>query len=457
MPIFSVGLSHQTTPVEIRETVAVDEATLPAFLQQLQISASLEEVAVLSTCNRLEIYAVGSEVKTGARKIQQCLAARAGLDEQNLDPYLYTRTGTQVADHLLSVACGLDSMILGEPQILGQVGDALAVASATGTTGQILHRLLTTAVRAGKRARAETAISRHTTSTSHAAVLLAKSHVPHLEQSHVLVVGAGEMAQLAIKALHQRGALHIGCINRTFERASALVHPFGGQAFNWYHLGEALVWADVVIAATGAPHTVIHCEEVAEMLPQRQGRPLVFVDVALPRDVEENVEHLSGVYRYDIDDLRARLDENLAQREAARPSVESIVQAELTEFIQWHNSRQAVPTLVQMRRKAQSIAADELTAALAQLPDLDEHESAVVQRLVHRLVNKILHDPTVQLKSAAAHSPELGEAYAHVTRRLFNLDPVACEDESVPALDTAPTAEPEVSLVFTQSRMAVPV
>ncbi len=203
MPIFSVGLSHRTAPVDVREAVAVGEADLPTFLLRLRHEAALHEVAVLSTCNRLEIYALAPSVSAGAQAIRRWLAAWSGLDATTLDSHLYTLTGSAAGAHLLSVAAGLDSMILGEPQILGQVSQALDVAQTAGTLASVLTRLFTTAIRTGKRARAETAISRHTTSTSHAAVLLANAHVPNLTQARVLVVGAGEMAQLAIKALRR--------------------------------------------------------------------------------------------------------------------------------------------------------------------------------------------------------------------------------------------------------------
>jgi glutamyl-tRNA reductase len=335
--------------------------------------------------------------------------------------HLYHYTGRAAAEHLMKVACGLDSQILGEPQILGQVGFALHAAQQAGSAGPLLHRLFGGAIHTGKRARTETAISRYTTSTSHAAVLLAEAQVPELMQANVLVVGAGEMAQLAVRALEQRHVRNIGCINRTYDRAAELVTEVAGRAFNWFHLNDALDWADVVITATGAPHTVIHTEEVAEIIPQRQKRPLVFVDIALPRDVEESVGRLPGVFRYDIDDLRARLDENLAQREATRPEVEAIIAEEVVAFLQWLQSRDSVPTIVGLRRKVNEIAQAELAEALAQMPDLDEREEEIVRRMVHRLVNKVLHEPTVQIKAASALSPEVGQEYAEMVSTLFGL------------------------------------
>jgi glutamyl-tRNA reductase len=434
MPIITVGLSHRTAPVALRESISITEDLLPDALLQLHAFPCIKEVAILSTCNRLEIYAVAKQPQQGWRAIESFLHQWCGDPTVDLAPHLYSYSGRAAAEHLMKVACGLDSQILGEPQILGQVGFTLRAAQQVGSTGPVLHRLLNGAIHAGKRARAETAISRYTTSTSHAAVLLAEAHIPDLVNANALVVGAGEMAHLAVKALHQHNARNIGCINRTYARAAELVQEISGRAFNWFHLDEALRWADVVITATGAPHTVIHAEEVAEILPQRQGRPLVFVDIALPRDVEQGVGDLPGVIRYDIDDLRARLDKNLAQREATRPEVEAIIGEKMAAFTQWLQSRKAVPTIVGLRRKVTDIAHAELAEALAQMPDLDEREEEIVRRMVHRLVNKVLHEPTVQLKSTSAISPETGQEYAEAMRDLFGLHAVEEEWADVDSL-----------------------
>jgi glutamyl-tRNA reductase len=436
MPIITVGLSHRTAPVDLRESISITEGALVEALSRLYTFPGIGEAAILSTCNRTEIYAVSQKPQQGWRAVESFLQQQIEDPSLDLAPHLYYYAGRAAAEHLMKVSCGLDSQILGEPQILGQVNFTLRAAQQAGSIGPILHRLFNDAIHAGKRARAETSISRYTTSTSHAAVLLAEAHVSDLRNANVLVVGAGEMAHLAVKALHQRNVHNIGCVNRTYARAAALVEELGGRVFNWFHLDEALRWADVVITATGAPHTVIHAEEVGVILPQRQGRPLVFVDIALPRDVEQSVGALPGAVRYDIDDLRARLDENLAQREATRPEVESIIAEEIISFTTWLQSRKAVPTIVGLRRKVSEIAQAELAEALAQMPDLDEREEEVVRRMVHRMVNKVLHEPTVQLKAASALSPEMGQEYAEATRELFGLhaDPEGQEDIESPLL-----------------------
>jgi glutamyl-tRNA reductase len=276
------------------------------------------------------------------------------------------------------------------------------------------------AVHAGKRAHSDTAIGRHTTSISHAAVLLAQDKVHNWHDAHALVIGAGEMGVLAAEALHLHGVRSIACINRTEARAQALAQRVQGQALACSSLPEALVWADVVITATGAPHPVIHVQDVTRMLPQRHGRPLVFVDIAIPRDVEESVGDLSEVYRYDIDDLRAVLDANHAQRAAAIPAVEAIIAEELARFVAWLHQRQIVPIIADLRGKALALADDEVKQALRQLEGLPERDQQVIARLAHRIVYKLLHTPTMCLKAYTMHGNN-GD-YARVVRELFALD-----------------------------------
>jgi glutamyl-tRNA reductase len=276
------------------------------------------------------------------------------------------------------------------------------------------------AARVGKRARSETAISRHTTSISHAAVLLAQDKVHNLRDAQTLVVGAGEMGVLAAEALHMHGVRAITCINRAEAGAQALAQRVQGRALAWSSLPEALVWADVVITATSAPYPIIHVQDVGRVLTQRHGRPLVFVDIAIPRDVEETVGDLSAVYRYDIDDLHAVLDANHAQREAAIPEVETIIEDELARFVAWLHHRQVVPIIADLRGKALALADDEVQQALRQLEGLPERDQQVITRLAHRIVNKLLHTPTMCLKTHTTNGNN-GD-YARVVRDLFALD-----------------------------------
>jgi glutamyl-tRNA reductase len=438
MSIVLVGLNHHTAPVELREQLALTDCGLQMALGDLQLIGQrcarpiLHEAAILSTCNRLEIYGVAQGNAADAwNSIEDFLSSLQDIERHDLHPHLYFRSDQEAIRHLLRVAAGLDSAILGEPQILGQVAQAFADARAAGVTGAILAHLFTLAVRAGKRARTETEISRHTSSISHAAAQLAKDKFGDLKGANVLIVGAGEMAALAAQALQRHGARQFTVINRTYLRAETLAAPLNGRALNWYHLDKALAWADVVITATGAPHTVIYASDVAQMLSERQDRKLLFIDIAVPRDVEEAVDNLPGTYRYDIDDLEASLDANLAYRQAAVPAVEAIVEAESANFLDWLHCRQVVPVIAELQRKAEAVVESEVTLALRKLKGLTAHDQEVVERLAHRIVGKLLHDPTIRLKALAACGN--GYGYAHAVRELFALETVQQQRDEFPA------------------------
>jgi glutamyl-tRNA reductase len=316
----------------------------------------------------------------------------------------------------MRVAAGLDSMILGEPQILGQVSRAQAEARAAGTTGPLLSHLFERASHAGKRARTETEIGRHTTSISHAAVRLVRDKLGDLDRTQLLVVGAGEMAEVAAQALINHGARQLNFINRTYARAEQLARQladqmagqFEGRALNWYQLPAALAMADVVVTATGAPHIVIHENDVLPILPERGGRPLLFVDIALPRDVEESVGDLEGVQRFDIDHLQSTVDANLAQRRSAIPDVETIIVDEANSFEEWLKGRQVLPVLVELRRKAREIAELELSRHSHQLNEFAPEGREKVSRIVYRIVNKLLHGPSVSANRRGA-TPDIRE------------------------------------------------
>jgi glutamyl-tRNA reductase len=387
----------------------------------LAVPETLKESVILSTCNRLEIYAVVTgEAEVGWRHLEQFLAGLQGVPEAELHPHLYRLAGHEAIVHLMKVASGLDSMILGEPQILGQVSKAQSEARSAETTGPVLSHLFDLAAHAGKRARTETEIGRHTTSISHAAAQLVTEKMGRLEQIHLLILGAGEMAEVAAQALQSHGATQLSFINRTYSRAEMLAQKFSGRALNWYHLPAALAMADAVVCATGAPHIVIHENDVLSVLPERSGRPLLFVDIGVPRDVEEIVGQLPAVQRYDIDRLQSVVDDNLAQRQAAIPDVESIIGEEVERFESWLQGRQVLPVLLELRRKAKNIAEAELQRNQVVLEEMTPENQKQINKMVHRIVNKMLHEPTVRLKASAAEGN--GVEYAHVLRELFDLE-----------------------------------
>jgi glutamyl-tRNA reductase len=437
MNIVAVGLNHTTAPVSLREQLSLNDCGLRMALSDLAASRRIPnngnghprllESVVLSTCNRLEVYAVvAGEPKAGWRRVEQFLVDLQGLDLEELRRHLYRLEGQAVVNHLMRVAAGLDSMILGEAQILGQVSVAQAEAQTAGSIGPVLSHLFDHAIHAGKRARTETEIGRHTTSISHAAAQLVRDRAGSLESVQALIVGAGEMAEIAAQALQDRGLRQMSFINRTHSRAESLASHFGGRALNWYYLPSALAMADVVISSTGAPHTVIHEKDVCPGLAERAGRPLLIVDIAVPRDVEESVGDLPGIELFDVDHLQTTVDANMAQREAAIPAVEAIIDQEASRFESWLQGRQVLPVLVELRRRAQNIATAELDRYQPQLEELDPVCQDKVTRMVHRIVNKLLHEPTVRLKASAAEGN--GVEYAQALRELFDLDVITLSE-----------------------------
>ncbi len=437
-------MNHTTAPVELREQFSLFGCGVHMLLDELQIatggaengeqdSSWLHEIVSLSTCNRLEIYAAvdpALEPHVGHALIEQTLARLQNVPLAELQPHLYRRTDQDAISHLMTVAAGLDSMILGEPQILGQVNRAFYEARNAGATGPLLSQLFAAATHAGKRVRTETEISRHTTSVSHAAAQLAHQQVGDLATAQALVVGAGEMARLAAQALIREGATDVRLINRTYAAAERLAAEFNegrdaiiARAVGWQMLGQALSEADVVLAATGAPHTVIHAYEVAPVLAGRAAQkraPLHLIDIAVPRDIEAAVDELAGVVRYDIDDLQAAVDANLAHRESAVPAARAIVEGETDAFLRWLQSREVVPTIVDLRRAVQGIVGGEVDHALLKLTELTPGQQQVIERMAHRITNKLLHAPIVRLKQSTLHAD--APLYTHALRDLFALD-----------------------------------
>jgi len=419
LALLLIGLNHRTTPVELREKLYLTTEQLYPVLNELQQqSVVILESAMLSTCNRLEVYCAVRDVVAAKSAIMHFLCQHYGLSETILRTHLYIKQGRLAIQHLMRVAAGLDSMILGESQILGQVGDALRCATTVSTTGTYLHRLFEQAIHAGKRARTETAISQNTTSVSHAAALLIRNRVMQLAP-RVLVIGAGEMAQLAAQAASDYGIQQIAVINRTYDHAQALAEKIDGIAFEWSRLWDQLAAVDVVITATGAPHTVLYADDMRRVVEQRQGRNLLMVDVAVPRDIDPAVDDLDGITCYDIDDLQQVVDDSLAQREACIPAVEAIIAEEAEKYWQWLNERNIVPVIKDLRREIQSVVQTELEDALNKLAHLDDGEQEVVKRLAHRIMNKVLHAPTASLREQAANGDS--ESYATVVRDLFAL------------------------------------
>jgi len=415
--IFLVGLSFHTAPVELREYLHLSEEKRILLMGQLQRECGLDECVVLSTCNRFEVYGTALNVEAASVHVARLVERETQLAGGTLIPYLYQRSGRDTVFHLMRVAAGLDSMVLGEAQILGQVREAARDAQRFENSGIVLHRLFEAAVHTGKRAHTETAIGDHTTSVSHAAVLMALSKVGHTQQVRALIIGAGKMSLLAIEALRSRGIEPVDVVNRTQANAHELASITGGRAYGWHELHDALANADIVISATSAPHTVIHGPDMQRAISARDGRSQVLIDTAVPRDISQDVAAIPNVYYYDIDDLKQVVDENAAKRRACLPQVEQIIDDESQKYTTWLRGREVVPAIRGLRRKVQAIAEAELELAMGQLSEQDQ---VVVSRMVHRIVNKVLHEPTVRLREQAA--VDAGEEYAYAVRDLFALD-----------------------------------
>ncbi len=455
MSIALVGLSFRTAPVALREQVTRTYAALePSF------AAPNGEMVVLSTCNRFEVYVADDqpspeaaleraramfgagmlaapdtlcgedgEIIAGCSRRELSLADRkreplravvepdcAARDA--LVPHLYSYTGEAVASHLFAVAAGLDSMVVGEAQILGQVGDALQHALAQGTAGRQLSMLFRYAISAGRRARNETSIGHGSGSVSHAAVALARQTLGDLATRRVLLIGAGKMAEIAAHTLAEHAVGAVRVLNRDAERAAAVAATIGGDWCGWEQLPDALAWADVVITSTGAPHTLIHAQTVAELLPQRESRSLLIIDLAVPRDVDRAVGDLPGVQLADIDDLYAAIETGLQQREEAVPAARRVVAQEVARYAARMAALDVAPTIADLREHAEQIRAGEVQKALRKLGALSPQEQRAVEALSVAIVNKLLHGPTVELKRHAADT-----RFTQTTRTLFGLEP----------------------------------
>jgi len=424
--IVCLGLSHHTAPVALRERLSCALPEEHGLLDVVQDDSgrfnALAEIVLLSTCNRIELYAVVDAPPTGARQLLvDYLASIHPVDPISFDDNLYFYRGRKALEHLARVAAGLDSLVLGEPQILGQVNDAYMKAVEAHTAGPVLSALFRGAVRIGKRARTETAISSNPASVSSVAITLAHQFAGDLEQQQILVVGLGEMGQLALNALRKRKIDNIALVNRSRERAERLAAKWNGRTYGLDQLPQALTTVDTVICATAASHTVIDAATVRAVMEQRKGRPLVIIDIAVPRDVEPDVGDVPGVHLFDIDDLQENLDEALAGRQREIPRVEAII-AEEIECLQAEMRALTIkPVIVDLRQKAEAIRQRELQRTLRFLgDDVDAETIRHVQHLSRSLVNKLLHEPTTRLREKATDGQ--ATVYEAAVRDLFDLN-----------------------------------
>jgi glutamyl-tRNA reductase len=418
MRLYAVGISHRTAPVDLRECVDFARRGVEPALDALASRGLGRELVVLSTCNRAEIYAVTDAAAPGDL-FARFMSEYHGVALDAIAPHLFTHAGADAARHLFRVAAGLDSLVVGEPQILGQVKEAFAAAADRKYTGALTNRLFHAAFGVGKRVRTETGLGEGAVSVSYAAISLAKKIFGDLRGLNVLVLGAGEMAKLTAVHLRAQHVRQLTIASRTLASAETLVARVGGRAAPWSTLPNLLTEADIVVTATGAGEPVLTRARVEEAMRPRRSRPLFVIDIGVPRDVEPSAGNLDQVFLYNIDDLQAIVSENLARRSAELQRAEAIVQEELTRFAAWMQSRGIIPTVVALRQRFEAIRRSELARLEPKLAGLPPEARARVDEITHLLIEKLLLTPTEQLKTVSDET--MAVAYADALNRLFAL------------------------------------
>jgi glutamyl-tRNA reductase len=419
MAIVLVGLSHKTAPIELREKICMPDMALPEQLEKLR-SPSVPECLIISTCNRVEVLANCNNVRNGIEEIKGYLTSGSGIALTDVDPHFYSLEGEKAIQHIFRVSSSLDSMMVGEPQILGQIKNAYTVASEEGTTGIILNRLMHKAFSVAKRVKTETRIARYAVSISYAAVELAKKIFDDLGEKTVMLVGAGEMSELAAKHLMENGARTLLVTNRTYSRAVELAEEYSGSAIRFEDFTESLIRTDIIISSTGASNYILRHQEVKDVLQQRRNKPMFMIDIAVPRDLDPEINKLGNVYLYDIDDLQAVVDTNIQERKKEAEKADEIVLEEVRTFSSWINSLDVTPMIVVLRERFEQIRRNEVDKTLPRLNGISEKEKKAIDSMAMAIINKILHGPLKALKSE--HNPENKETLIQVIREIFRLD-----------------------------------
>ena len=419
MAIALMGLNHTTAPVAVRERLAFSDTALANALTSFQ-TQDVEELVILSTCNRVEFYMQGRDAAACVRSCESFVADYHDLAPEDFAPCLYRLNDLEAVRHLFRVAASLDSMVLGEPQILGQVKGAYYAARDAGRTGTVFHYLFERAFNVGKAARSETGISDHAVSVSYAAVQLARKIFEDLRQRTVMVLGAGETSELAARHFVRQGVAEVFVANRTLARAEKLAQSLSAKAIHWEEFPEHLAHADIIVSSTSAPSVIITPGMVQEIIRTRRGRAMFFIDIAVPRDIDPAVNRLENVFLYDIDGLENVVAANRREREQEALAAEDLVWREVRQFRRWLATRDVVPTIVALRRHAEDTRLSELDKALSKLGPLEERQRRVIEALTVAITNKFLHPPTVHLKRCASAGQSHDEA--QLIRDLFDLD-----------------------------------
>jgi len=424
-----LGLNHKTAPVEVRERFSIPADKVSRGLKHLEDYEALNEAVILSTCNRSEMYAVVDDAEEDLPTVKQFLFDLTG-NEENIDEYLYYYSGEECIRHLFEVASSLDSLVIGEGQILSQVKKAYAIAREEQTTSTVLNTLFHRAIAVGKRVRTETRIAYNAVSVSYAAVELARKILGDLSESNVLLFGAGQMAELTAQHLVDKGVKKVYVANRSFDRAKELAEKFGGEPVVFETAFKQAVDVNVVVTSTGAPHYVVKPWETQQLMTKRKGRPLVFIDIAVPRDVDPDVADIKGVQLYNIDDLEAVVDENLKEREREARYATAIVEEETSSLLDKFRYLSFRPVMALLSDKAEHIRCREVKRAMTKLPDITLEERKAMEHMTKMIVRKLLREPMTKLNTSAGTVHE--QFYVDAMSNLFKLDMLreqACEEK----------------------------
>ena len=433
MHIVIVGLSHKTASVEIGERLAFAPTAMERPLRKLLELPPVAEGLIVSTCNRVELCAATKEPDAAIAAMHRFLAEYHEIPPGEIDEHMYDYQGEDAIRHLFRVASSLDSMVLGEPQILGQIKTAYGYAAEFKTAGLILNRFLHKAFSVAKRVRTETAIASNAVSVSFAAVELARKIFDQLDNKVVMIIGAGEMCELAARHFVTNGVSKVLVTNRTFERAEKLAAEFHGKAVPFEYFVEHLAEADIVLTSTGAPNFILGQRQMEEVLKRRKNRPMFLIDIAVPRDIDPKVNNLDNSYLYDVDDLQGVVQANLKERKKEAGKAEAIVDQEIGQFHQWLANLEVKPTIIALRRKFEEIRQQELDKTFGNLKNLSDKDRKSIEAMANAIINKILHQPTSVLKSS--QNDTSGDDYVDAVRTLFDLPVPADGDKEIKTLD----------------------
>ncbi len=419
MNIVVVGLSHKTAPVEVREKISFSSDKLPEALKTITSTSGISEGVILSTCNRVEVIAITSHIHEGIKNLKKFMADFNNIPPESIENHLYSHTSEEAIRHIFRVGSSLDSMVVGEPQILGQMKDAYQQALDHDFTGIILNKLYRKAFSVAKRVRTETNIASSAVSISYAAVELAKKIFGHLNDKRVMLIGAGEMCELAARHFINNGIKEILVANRTHERAVNLAAEINGRAVLFENIYLDLDEVDIILSSTGSPNYIINTEQVKEALTKRRNKPMFFIDIAVPRDMDPRINDIDNAYLYDIDDIQGVVDANKKEREKEAAAASLIIESEITQFHKWLKTLDVTPTIVSLREKLEQIRFCELEK-LSAINNLSSVQMSAIEKATASMINKILHIPISNLKKMADTAE--GDLYVDAVRKLYDID-----------------------------------